>query len=45
MLSNCLKCRNNTERKCPRVAKTKTGKTMLLSNFLVGNTKISRFFK
>ena len=45
MLSNCLKRRNNTERKSPRVTKTKTGKTMLLSNFLVCNTKISRFFK
>ena len=31
MLSWCLKCRKNTKIKNPKVAKTKKGKTMLLS--------------
>ena len=30
MLSYCLKCRKNTERKNPKVVRTKNGKIMLL---------------
>ena len=42
MLSYCLKCRKNTVRKNPEVAKTKNGGIMLLSNSAVCNSKKSR---
>ena len=45
MLSYCLKCRQNTESKNPEVAKTKNGRIMLLSKYLVYNTKKLKFLK
>ena len=44
MLSYCLKCRKNTENKNLRVLKTKNGRTMLLSNCAVYNSKKSKSF-
>ena len=32
MLSNCLKCRKNTESKNPKVARTKNGKICFYQN-------------
>ena len=43
MLSYCLKCRTNTESKNPKVAKTKNGKIMLLSNCVIWDSKKSKF--
>ena len=43
MLLYCLKCRKNTESKNPKVAKTKTGRTMLLSKCAICDSKISKF--
>ena len=43
MLSDCLKCRNNTQSKNPTVVKTKKGRIMLLSKCVVGNSKKSKF--
>ena len=45
MLSYCLKCKNNTESKNPKVEKTKNGRIMLLSKFTVCNSKKSKFIK
>ena len=45
MLSYCLKCRKNTESKNPKVARTKTGRIMLLSKCAVCNSKKSKFIK
>ena len=45
MTSYCLKCRKNTESKNPKVAKTKNGRIMLLSNCAVCNSKKSNFLK
>ena len=39
MLSYCLKCRKNAERKNPRVVKTKTGRIMISSNSAVYGSK------
>ena len=39
MLSNCLKCRKNTESKNPKVVKTKNRRLMLLSKYLVCDSK------
>ena len=35
MLSYCLKCRKNTESKNPKVAKSKNGRRMLLSEYAI----------
>ena len=35
----CLKCRKNTESKNPKVARTKNGRKVLLSNCVVWNSK------
>ena len=45
MLPHCLKCRNNTESKNPRVTKISKGKIMLLSECAVYNGKKSKFIK
>ena len=45
MLSNCLKCRKNTESKNQNVVKTKNGRTILSSNCAVCNSKKSRSIK
>ena len=45
MLSNCLKCRKNTESKHQNVVKTKNGRTILSSNCAVCNSKKSRSIK
>ena len=45
MLSYCLKGRKNTESKNPKVAKTKNGRIMLLSERVVCDTKKSKFIK
>ena len=45
MLSYCLKCRNNTESKNPKVARTKNGRIMLLSKCAVCDSKNSKFIK
>ena len=41
----CLKCRNNTESKNPKVAKTKKERIVLLSKCAVGDSKKSKFIK
>ena len=45
MLYYCSKCRNNTESKNPKVAKTKNGRIMLLSKCAVSNSRKSKFIK
>ena len=45
MKSYCLKCRKDTENINPKVSKTSNGRTMLLSNCAVCNSKKSRFIK
>ena len=45
MLSYCLKCRKNTESENPKVAVTKNGRTMLLSECAVRDNKKSKFIK
>ena len=45
LLYYCLKCRKNTASKNPKVAKTKNGRIMLLSNFVVYDRKKSKFLK
>ena len=45
MLSHSLKFRKNTKSKNPKVVKTKTGRTMLLSNTVVFDSKKSKFIK
>ena len=45
MESYCLKCRKNTENINLKVLKTCNGRTMLLSNCAMCNSKKSRFIK
>ena len=45
MLPYYLKCKKNTESKNPKVVRTKNGRIMLLSNYLVCNSKKSEFIK
>ena len=45
MLSNCLKCRKNTESKNPKVVRTKNGSIMLLSKCAMWDSKKSNFIK
>ena len=45
MLSCCLKRRKNTESKNQKVTKTGNGNRTLLSNFVVCDSKKSRFLK
>ena len=45
MLSYCLKCRRNTERKNPKDVKTKNQRTTLLSLCAVLDSKKSEFIK
>ena len=45
MLSYCLKCRKNTESINPRVSRTNSGKTMILSKCAIYCSKKSRFIK
>ena len=45
MLSYCLKCRENTESINPKVSKTKNGKTIILSKYVVRESKKSKFIK
>ena len=40
-----LKCRKNTENKNPEVVRTKNERIMLLSNWVVCNSKKSKFIK
>ena len=43
LLYYCLKCRKNTESKNPKVAKTKSGRIMLLSKCAVRDSNKSKF--
>ena len=45
MLSYCLKCRENTESINTKVSKTKNGKTIILSKYVVRESKKSKFIK
>ena len=45
MLSYCLKCRRNAERKNPQFVRTKNGRIMLLSKCAVCDSKKSKFIK
>ena len=45
MLSYCLKCRKNTESKNPKVVRNKNRRIMLLSNYVMCNSKKSKFTK
>ena len=45
MLSYCLKCKKNTEKRSTRVSKTNNGKTMLSSNCAICGSKRSIFIK
>ena len=45
MLSDCLKCRKNTESQIPKSVGTKNRKIMLLSKCAVRNSKKSKFLK
>ena len=45
MLPYCLKCRKNTETINPKVLKTTTGKTMILSKCTICGSKKSKFIK
>ena len=45
MKSYCLKCRKNTENIYPKVSKTSNGRTILLSNCAICNSKKSRFIE
>ena len=45
MLSYCLKCKKNTESINPKVLKTTSGKTMILSKFTIHSSKKSKFIK
>ena len=45
MKSYCLKCKKNTEYINPNVSKINNGRTMLLSNCAICNSKKSRFTK
>ena len=45
MKSYCLKCRKDTENTNPKISKTSNGRTMVLSNCAICNSKKSRFIK
>ena len=45
MLSYCLKCRKNTESENLKIVKTKDGRIMLSSNYVVCGIKKLRFFQ
>ena len=45
MLLYCLKFRKKTERKTPKVARTKNGRTMLISKYAVCNSKQPKFIR
>ena len=45
MISECLKCRKNTESKNPKVVKTKNGRIILLSKCTVCNNKKCKFLR
>ena len=45
MLSNCLKCRKNTESKNSKSVRTKNGRIMLLLKCAVCDNKKSKFIK
>ena len=45
MLSYCLKCKKNTESINPKVSKTSTDKTMILSKCGICGSKKSKFIK
>ena len=45
MLSYCLKCRKNIESKNPKVAKTKNGRIIVLSKYVMCDSKKSKFIK
>ena len=45
MLSYCWKCRKNTKNKIPRVAETKSGRIMILSNCHACGIKKDGFIK
>ena len=45
MLPYCLKCKEKTDCKNPRIVKTKDGRITVLSNCSVCNSKKSRFIK
>ena len=45
MLSNCWKCRKNTESKNPKVVKTQNGRVMLLSKCAVSDSKKLKFIE
>ena len=45
MLSYCLKCRKNTESKNPKVVRTKNGRIMLFSKFVLCDSKKMEFIK
>ena len=45
MLSYCLKCKKSTESINPRVSKTTSGKTVMLSKFAICSNKKSKFIK
>ena len=45
MLLYCFKCRKNTESKNPKVAKTKNGRIVPLSQYAVCDSKKSKFIR
>ena len=45
MKSYCLKCRKDNENINPKFSKTSNGRTMVLSNCAICNSKKSRFIK
>ena len=45
MLSNCLKCKKNTESENPKVARTKNGRIMLLSKSVWGYRKKIKIYQ
>ena len=45
MFPYSLNCRKNTESKSLKVAQTKTGRIMILSNYVVRNSKKSKSIK
>ena len=45
MLYYSLKCRKNTKSKNPKVIRTKNGRILLLSKYVVSDSKKSKFIK
>ena len=45
MLSYCLKGRKNTENINPKISETSNGKTVLLSTYVICDSKKSKFIK